>query len=110
MINRTYQNIHLANGTDILTIKFDDPKYSLLSTMLFSDGNAIGRKVLDMIKDTISGMCSNNEVTGNVCRVEVGSSTVKIYDIFSEDTSDYCEIDFIDFEEIMKEWIEKSKK
>lgn len=83
-MERIYKVIKLSNDNEILVIETKD---KMLNTMLTTDLSTLSPS----FEKVISGQSDFEDVTGNVCRVQISKNLTKIYDTLSENEK-YSEI------------------
>ncbi len=115
MIERKYKVIELSNGKKEITILFSDIKNpEILSSFFYSDVTPFEDWIKTDFDKVISGESEYEEVNGNVCSVEIGPVTTKIFDNLIEDDEEYyascCEVDTKELRQLIDEWCEKVRE
>lgn len=110
MLNRTYRVVKIGKRKRIL-IDFEDKQYEIISIFLQSDVTAFKEYVIEAFNKIVSKESEHEEITGNVCSIEIEENTTKIYDALAEDgLGNWCEIDTLQLWEIINEYLEKIEK
>ena len=110
MIKTTYRIISVVEKERLL-IDFYDEKYELLSILLETEVTSFEDWIKADFDKVISGESQYEEVNGNVCHVEIGPETTKVYNELIEDDEEYystcCEVDTRELRQLIDEWCEK---
>lgn len=104
----------LKNGIEGLAIVFEDQKYKLLSTFLQCDVLPFEAKIKQIFDKVLLGQSDCEEVSGNVCFIEITDTITRIYDGLIEDDDQYntscCELNTKELRELIDEWCNKVRE
>ena len=111
MIERKYKILELYNGEKDLVVLFNIKNYEVLGSFFYSDVIPFEDWIKADFDKVIFGESQYEEVNGNVCHVEIGPETTKVYNELIEDDEEYystcCEVDTRELRQLIDEWCEK---
>ena len=110
MIRTTYRMISIGEKERLL-IDFYDEKYELLSTFLETEVASFEDWIKADFDAVLSGEYVQRIINGNICHVEIGPETTKVYNELIEDDEEYyrtcCEVNTKELRQLIDEWCEK---
>ena len=98
MIEKEYKVFELKNGKKEITILFKNVNHpEVLGSFFFSDVTPFAEWIKTDFDKVLSGESEYEEVSGNVCSVEIRPDITKVYNNLIEDDEEYyatcCEVD-----------------
>lgn len=96
----------LKVGEDsVLVPKFTN-EFELLGTFLYSDIQGEGKWFLNAIDKVINGDSDFEEISGNICNLEIRRDFTKVSDFLSNNTEDTeCTIRTVQLKTLINSWI-----
>ena len=93
-------------------IVFDfEKKLELLGTLLYVEVNSFQSSILSAINSVLTGRHDKAEFTGNVCNLEIGQTTTRVYDNLAEDgRGNWCEVDTEELRELVVTWLQAQQE
>ena len=115
MIEKEYKVFELKNGKKEITILFKNVNHpEVLGSFFFSDVTPFAEWIKTDFDKVLSGESEYEEVSGNVCSVEIRSDITKVYNNLIEDDEEYyatcCEVDTKEVRQLIEEWCDKVKE
>ena len=106
-----FDEYKLDNGIEGVTIHFQDSKFQILADFLISDVNAFYEYIKGAFEKVILQGSDFQEFNGNVCGIEIGFDTTKVFDNLAEDgMGNWCEVDTKELYDLINNWhIEQTK-
>jgi hypothetical protein len=103
-----FREIELANSQKKLLIDFDDDSKELLSTFLESEVTTFHELIIQYLDKVLENDSESEEFNGNVCGIEIGKETTKIYDNLADDgEGHWCEIETKELRGLVDIWLAK---
>ena len=110
MIKYSIRYVKFRGKIDNLVFDFSE-EYKLLANFLSSDVTPFEDWIKADFDAVLSGEYVQRIINGNICHVEIGPETTKVYDELIEDDEEYyrtcCEVDTRELRQLIDEWCEK---
>ena len=104
--------LKLDNGSECLTIIFEDKKLMPLHPFIVDDFSAFAQDYLKTFDKVLSGEVESDSASGNACYFEVNKDKTFVEFLFppDENTREICTVSTRELRSLMDEWMEKRAK
>lgn len=109
-LNYNVREIFYKGKIDDIVFDFEK-EYELLTTFLCADVHPFSLNVREAFDNVLNGRSDYEEISGNICGVEIHKEKTKIYDNLAEDgKGNWCEVDTKELRELIEIWSNKLKE
>ena len=101
--------LKLDNGTEYLTIIFEDTKLTSLHSFIVDDFSAFTQDYLEIFDNVLSGKVEKDSASGNACSFEVDKEKTVIEFLYPENENEpeICTVNTRELRSLMDEWLQK---
>ena len=103
------KTLKLDNGTEYLTIIFEDTKLTSLHSFIVDDFSAFTQDYLEIFDNVLSGKVEKDSASGNACSFEVDKEKTVIEFLYPENENEpeICTVNTRELRSLMDEWLQK---